>query len=155
MRNEMQKYPVSHWPDHPHVYWSPMRRWMHDMFPQIAEFNEPDQWMPEPDVDWVPRIEMTDHENSLILRAELPGVDAENVSLTIQDGELWLRGERRPAEEETNFLCREQRYGSFSRKIRLPYDIDANKIKTSFKNGVLTLRMPKAKAAIARQIQIH
>lgn len=89
---------------------------------------------------------------------ELPGVDEKDVDISIQNGNLTIRGEKRSQREESdkNYFFSERRYGAFERSFRLPEDVCEDAIKASFRNGVLSLRLPKLapKESASRKIEI-
>jgi len=105
---------------------------------------------------FVPAIDVTEDENNVALTAEIPGMEKDDLEVTVDNGVLTLRGEKKEEEvsEETGFHRVERRYGQFERRIRLPDYVDTDKIDASYQNGVLKLTMPKTEAAKARSIQI-
>jgi HSP20 family protein len=91
-----------------------------------------------------------------VVRAELPGVKPENLSLTVERRRLTLSGERTSeGPENGGYHRRERAWGKFSRSIELPADLDVERAEATFRNGVLTLRIPRAEAAKPRQITVH
>ncbi len=104
-----------------------------------------------------PRVSVTEDEASFRVSAELPGIEEKDIEVSLGDGTLTLKGERRWESEEKgkDYHRREQAYGSFHRVIPLPADVDAEKASASFKNGVLTVTLPKAATARSRKIEIE
>jgi HSP20 family protein len=103
-----------------------------------------------------PPINVFVRDGDVVVRAEVPGVKPGDVHIEAERGRLTLKGERKaPAEAEGSFHRRERRYGSFSRTIRLPEDVDIEKAQASYSNGVLTLRIPRAEAAKPRRIEVR
>ena len=92
-----------------------------------------------------PRMNVADLKDKIEIKAELPGLSEDDVTLTCQNGILTLSGERKQEVEEqnTDYYLKEMSAGSFSRSIRLPENIDESKIDAVFKNGVLTITIPK------------
>ena len=90
-------------------------------------------------------VEVSDSGTELKVRAELPGVDEKDVSVELQGDALTVRGEKKGAEEhkEEGYYLAERRYGTFKRTLRLPYAVETDKVQATFKNGVLTVTMPK------------
>jgi len=91
-----------------------------------------------------------------VIRAELPGVKPDSLSVTVERRRLTLRGERKPeGPENGGYHRRERAWGKFSRSMELPADLDVNQAEATFRNGVMTLRIPRAEAAKPRQITVH
>jgi HSP20 family protein len=105
---------------------------------------------------WAPPMDVEENADEFVVTTELPGVDRNDVQITAIDNELSIRGEVR-SEEETNeraWHARERRRGTFFRTLRLPVNVDTDKVKASFANGVLRLQLPKREEAKPRQIPI-
>jgi HSP20 family protein len=104
----------------------------------------------------MPAIDMYQTNDDVVVKATLPGLKSEDVDITVTGETLTLRGEFKQNDEqkETNYHIREQRYGSFERSILLPTDVEANKAKADFDNGVLTITMPIAEAVKPKSISI-
>jgi HSP20 family protein len=96
-----------------------------------------------------PAVDIVDKGNAYEISAELPGMDENNIDVKFADGTLTIRGEKRDEREEKkkNFYLAERRYGSFQRSFGVPPGVDADGIEASFKNGVLTVTLPKAPQA--------
>ncbi len=94
---------------------------------------------------WTPTVDIYENENSLVLTAEVPGVDENNIEIKIEDNTLTLKGERNFEKEtsEENYHRIERSYGSFYRSFSIPRNIDQEKIKAEHDNGVLRITMPK------------
>ncbi|MEE6207470.1 MAG: Hsp20/alpha crystallin family protein [Alphaproteobacteria bacterium] len=92
-----------------------------------------------------PRMDMVDLKDKIVINAELPGMDENNVKLSVENNVLTLSGERKQETEEENngYYFKETSSGSFSRSIRLPKNIDDTKIDAVFKKGILTISIPK------------
>lgn len=105
---------------------------------------------------WAPSVDLFESEKTLILKAELPEVDLDDIELRIDDDRLTLRGERRLKEEvsEKQFLRMERAYGPFHRTFDLPAKVDPDRVKAEFKRGILTVTMPKRETETSRQIPI-
>ncbi len=105
---------------------------------------------------WAPSIDMYEKEDSFIVRAELPGVNKDDVDISMTGDTLTIKGERKPPAEvkEEDYQCCEVCYGSFSRSITLPSAVDTDKIEASYGDGILELNLPKVKEAIPAKIQI-
>jgi len=105
---------------------------------------------------WAPPVDIYETENDIVLKAELPGVDPKDVEVRIEDNTLYLKGERKFEKEvkEQNYHRVERSYGSFARSFSLPNSISADKVKAEFKDGLLTLTMPKREEAKPKTIKI-
>ncbi|HET8727617.1 MAG TPA: Hsp20/alpha crystallin family protein [Alphaproteobacteria bacterium] len=92
-----------------------------------------------------PRVDVCETDRDLRVTAELPGVDPGDVDVTLDDDVLTLRGEKRSEQEDKqqNYHLSERFYGSFSRSIRLPFAADPDRVDASFKDGILTISLPK------------
>ena len=103
-----------------------------------------------------PAVDIAETGDLLTITAELPGVAAKDVDISLEKGVLTIRGEKRFEHEEKKDDYRriERSYGSFSRSFALPHEVDADKAKAEFKDGVLTLTLPKAEVSKARRIEI-
>ena len=106
---------------------------------------------------WAPPVDIYqngDHE--VVLRAELPGMTREDIDITVDNGTLTIRGEKKFSSEvkEESFHRIERRYGSFSRSFSLPQTVDTGKVGAEYKDGVLTVRLPLREEAKPRQIKV-
>jgi HSP20 family protein len=94
-----------------------------------------------------PKIDVSESKDGIEVAAELPGVDEKDIDVTLSNGVLTIRGEKKTERDETdknkNWHVIERRYGSFSRTVTLPYDPDSAKVEAKFEKGVLRVRLPK------------
>ena len=92
-----------------------------------------------------PRFEVSETEDNVIVEAELPGLEEKDIELTLQDNVLTLKGEKKREEEikKKNCYISERSYGHFQRSLQLGSGVDADQVNASFKNGVLTISIPK------------
>lgn len=108
---------------------------------------------------WAPVVDVQETADDITVHAELPGINPEDVNVTVQNGVLSITGEKREEREEgkasTSFHMLERRYGRFERSFALPRSVEADKVKAQFQNGVLTVRLPKSEEAKPRRIQIE
>ena len=106
---------------------------------------------------WAPPVDIYENGESLVLKAELPGVNPDDVEIRVEDNTLYLKGERKFEKEvkEQNYHRVERSYGTFTRTFSLPNSIDADKVAASYKDGVLTLTMPKKEEAKPKSIKIN
>ena len=113
----------------------------------------------EPEVStrsWAPPVDIYETEDAIVLKAELPGIDPKDVEVRVEDNTLYLKGERNYEKEvnEQNYHRIERSYGSFARSFSLPNSIDAEKVKAEYKDGLLTLTMPKREETKPKTIKI-
>ena len=103
-----------------------------------------------------PRVDIAENEQAFILQAELPGMKREEISVSLEDGVLTLSGERKTENEKEgpNYVHRERNTGSFKRTFRLGKEVKADKISAAYKDGVLTVTLPKAEEVKPRQIEV-
>ena len=108
---------------------------------------------------WVPmpKIDVSETKKDIMVKAELPGMDAKDINLTVKNGILTLSGEKREEsdEEEMNSFCRETSYGYFKRSIDLPADVDEEKIKADYRSGILKVTLPKVNGKDKKLIKIE
>ena len=106
---------------------------------------------------WAPPVDIYENGDSLVLKAELPGINPDEVEIRVEDNTLYLKGERKFEKEvkEQNYHRVERSYGTFTRSFSLPNSIDADKVAANFKDGVLTLTMPKKEEAKPKTIKIN
>ncbi len=105
---------------------------------------------------WSPAVDIYETDDNLILKAELPGVDPKDVEVRVEDSTLYLKGQRKFEREvkEENYHRVERSYGSFARTFTLPNGIDPDRVKAEYKDGLLTLTMPKREQAKPKTIKI-
>ena len=105
---------------------------------------------------WSPAVDMLDKKDEIVLRADLPGLDQKDIRVNVENGMLTISGSRQGEQEakEDDYYCCERWSGSFTRSMALPAGIDAEKIKATFKNGVLEVHVPKAAQPAGKSIEI-
>jgi HSP20 family protein len=103
-----------------------------------------------------PAMNVWTDEDNAVVTAELAGINPEDIDIAVENDTLTLRGTRNPeeVEEDATFHRRERRFGNFSRSFRLPFKVDAAKVDASFKNGVLSISLPRAEEDKPRKIAI-
>jgi len=106
--------------------------------------------------EWLPSLDVAETKGDLVVNAELPGMDPKEIDISLSEGVLTIKGEKRQEKEEKEegYHLIERSYGSFSRSIRLPKDVQSDKINASFKNGVLKVVLPKTEEAKKKEIKI-
>ncbi len=108
------------------------------------------------DQQWLPRVDVSETDEHVIVKAEVPGMDKNDIHITFSDGLLTIQGEKKEEEkkEKENYRFVESRYGSFSRSFRVPGGVDADKIDANYKDGVLKVTIPKTEEEKSRKIEI-
>ncbi|HZC94997.1 MAG TPA: Hsp20/alpha crystallin family protein, partial [Bradyrhizobium sp.] len=105
-----------------------------------------------------PKIDISETENEIQIKAEMPGIDQNNVEVLLEDDRLIIRGEKKEEREEDdkdrNYHVRERVQGAFSRTLPLPFAPDPNQVKAEFKNGVMTITIPKPQEVKQKQHRI-
>ncbi len=142
--------------------WRPMRdletleRRMADLFERFWGPSERERsvWGTE---GWAPSIESRVDNGNLIVKADLPGIDPKEVSISVLGNQLTIEGERKREEkkEEKDYFYQEVSYGKFSRTIPLPEGAEADKVKANYKNGVLEITIPAPKQLASKKVQIE
>jgi len=105
---------------------------------------------------WAPAVDIYETENELVVKADLPEVQDKEIDIRVENNMLTIRGERKFSNEvhEDNYLRVERAYGSFARSLSLPNTVNTEAIKAEYKNGVLTVQMPKREETKPKQIKI-
>jgi HSP20 family protein len=106
---------------------------------------------------WVPAVDIKETENELIFKADIPDIEMKDIDVRLENGTLTLRGERKfeGAKENGGWHRVERSYGTFERVFALPETVDAEGVKADYKNGVLTVTLPKKELAKPRQIKVQ
>jgi HSP20 family protein len=127
-------------------YWQPwreietLRSQFDRVFDDLAQFTNNND-----STGWTPAVELKDNENEIVLRAQLPGIDAKDLDVQVTREAVSIAGEHRHEQktEEKGFFRSEFRYGKFQRVIPLPVAVQNDQVKAAYKDGVLTLTLPK------------
>ena len=137
------------------VKWNPFGQFeelSHLFGPQLGRRSE----LLSRDIEWKPAADIIEREDEYLIKADLPEVKREDVDITLENGVLTLKGERRSDEARENDKQHrvESFYGSFARSFRLPEDVDASAIHAESKDGVLRLHLPKTKVEKPQVVKI-
>ena len=130
-----------------------LRREVDDIF---SRFFDTGQSRDLAESAFVPAVDVKETEASFEVSAEVPGLKPEEIKVEYNDGLLTLSGEKREEREEDkgNYHVVERRYGSFSRSVRLPKEVDVEQLKASHKDGVLVVTLPKAAKSASKTIEV-
>jgi HSP20 family protein len=140
--------------------WDPLRemttmREMMDRTFDEAFFDTPRLWSRR--FEGFPlALDIAEDQESYMVKASIPGVDPNDVEVTLTDNTLTIKGEVKEETdvEERNYHLRERRFGSFTRNVTLPLPVDADKVEATHENGVLSLRLPKTEAVKPKKISV-
>jgi len=140
--------------------WKPMR----DLFDIHGEMNrvfddffKPTRYREDGSAwDWMPAVDVAELDDRYEIRAEVPGLSEKDVHVSVTDNVLTLKGEKKHQHEEKSqkYHRVERSYGSFERSFTLPSTLKVEDIKATFKNGILTVHVPKSEAVKPKEIQI-
>ncbi|WP_420641391.1 Hsp20/alpha crystallin family protein [Candidatus Leptofilum sp.] len=135
------------------VRWNPMN--------PVSLMNEFDRLFERPYTrtasNWNIALDVAETEDNYLVKATVPGVNVEDIEITLEDDVLLLKGEiqREEEVEEAKYHLRERRYGRFSRSIRFPMAVNRDAIEATYTNGILSLNVPKAEAVKPKRITIN
>lgn len=142
------------------IRWEPfqelvsLREAMNRLFEESFVWPWPERLVPGR-VGSVP-LDVYETEDTVVVKAALPGIKPEDVDITVRENTLVIKGEAKAAEEvrEENYLRRELRYGAFSREVSLPTMVRADRAEAMCENGILTIKLPKAEEVKPKTIKI-
>lgn len=135
---------------------SNLRREMDRIFNELIPFN----WrLEEPEMgisSWTPRTDMMENDDEYVIQVDLPGMAKDHIDINVHDNMLTIEGERHEEsrEEGSGYLRSERSFGAFKRSFSLPSHVVGDKVKASFKNGVLTVHLPKAEKSKRKKVTI-
>jgi len=103
-----------------------------------------------------PSVDIFEDKNDVVVKAELPGIKKEDIDVTLTDDTISIAGEKKKEEEveKKNYYWWESSYGSFSRTFTLPAEVQTDKVKTQFKDGILEIRIPKTDEAVKKEKKV-
>ena len=106
--------------------------------------------------EWIPAFDISENDKEYVVSAELPGIDIKDVDITISDGILSVKGEKKHETEDKgeNYHRIERHYGSFHRSFRIPGRVESDKVDASYKDGILKVLLPKAEGTETKKIDI-
>ena len=120
----------------------------------LEDFEWPDMLSKE--MTFTPAFDVSETENELIVKGEVPGMDEKDIDINISHGLLTITGEKKHEKEDKNenYHCVERHYGKFSRTMRVPFEVEADKVDATYKDGVLKVTLPKCETAKPKKIEI-
>ncbi len=131
-----------------------LRREMDRLFDRLSEWKP--SFLRGEEGQWLPAVDLSETAKEIIVKAELPGMELDDIEVSLTGNTLKIHGERKQETEEEgeNFHKIERSYGAFMRTIQLPAEVDPDNVKATYKKGVLTIKMPKTKAETMKKIEI-
>ena len=139
---------------------SPLSRWGdwdHDVERMLQNLLQPVRWVEEAAGDMVPVMDVKERADDYVIKTEMPGVNKDQISITLEHGVLTICGETQSEKEEKDgerVLRQERRYGKYVRSLRLGTQIDEMKIVANYRDGVLELTLPKAEEVKPKKITV-
>ena len=106
--------------------------------------------------EWAPSLDVSETKDNFVVKAEVPGIDAKDIDISLTGDVLTIKGEKKQEKEEKeeDYHLVERSYGAFSRSIRLPAEVESTKIRASYKNGILRVTLPKSEKVKAKEVRI-
>ena len=137
------------------IRWDPFREF-NTLPGRFGGFFGRDWDLPTATTTWSPSVDIFENDNEVVIKAELPGMDAKNIEVRLENNVLLLKGERHFEKEakEENYHRVEREYGSFSRSFSLPTAVDGDKVNAEYKDGVLKIVLPKKEERKPKPIKI-
>jgi len=126
-----------------------------DLFDRmLSDWNVPSLWNDEDVV--VPAFDISENENEYVISGEIPGIDPKDLEVTLTDGMLSIKGEKKQESEDKqeDYHRIERHYGSFQRSFRVPENINRDKLNANYKDGILKLTLPKAEQSDVKKIEV-
>jgi HSP20 family protein len=144
----MALIPRRHWRD-----MEVLRRGMDSLWDRFTG-ERPTEWLRG---EWVPSLDVSETKDKVVVKAEAPRIDPKEIAISLKSGILTLKGEKKQEREEKDesYHLIERSYGSFSRSVRLPAEVQEDQVKASYKDGILTITLPKTERAKERSIKIE
>jgi HSP20 family protein len=106
--------------------------------------------------EWLPSLDVAETKNELVVKAEVPGMNPKDIDISLSDGVLTIKGDKRQEKEEkeADYHLVERSYGSFIRSVQLPKEVQSDKISASYKDGILKISLPKSEEAKKKEVKI-
>jgi HSP20 family protein len=106
--------------------------------------------------EWLPSLDVAETKDDIVVKAEVPGMDPKDVEISLSNGVLTIKGEKKHEreEKEEDYHLIERSYGAFTRSVQLPAEVQSNKVNASYKNGILKVTLPKSEEAKIKEIKI-
>jgi len=136
--------------------WKGMDVLRNEMDRVFERFLEPRWFEFEPAGEWAPTVDMAETKDAVVVKAEIPGVDQNDIAVTLQDQVLTIKGEKHREKEDKDekYHRVERTWGAFTRSLRMPVAVAGDKVTATFKDGTLTIMLPKAAEAKGTMIPV-
>lgn len=123
-----------------------LRKEMERIFDRFGDWELPEL---RPFGEWAPSLDLSETKDAFVVKAEIPGIEPKEIEVSLDSQMLTIKGEKKQEKEQKDeqFYRMERAYGAFMRSVRLPAAVDASKVSAAFKNGLLTVTLPKAPGA--------
>jgi HSP20 family protein len=141
-----------------------MARWEHHIDQMFENFLGrrlrpfwPERWPAAGTEISTPAVDLYEEKDDIVVKAELPGMEKDNIEVNLTDNRLTIKGEKKQEQEskKENYYRSERSYGSFVRTLELPREVQTAKVKAAFKNGVLEIRLPKTEEAKKKETKVQ
>lgn len=136
--------------------WKGMYALRQEMDRVFDRFFEPRWGELESTGEWAPKVDMSETNDAVVVKAEIPGVEQKDINVSLQDQALTIKGEKHHEKEEKDekYYRVERSWGAFTRSFRMPAAVESDKVAATFKDGTLTIKLPKAPAAKGTTIPV-
>ena len=137
--------------------WGDLDRMFEDFLGRRLRSFWPERWWPSERMGFTtPAVDLYEENDDIVVKAELPGMEKDNIEVNLSGNQLTIKGEKKEEEEvkKEGYYRSERSYGSFLRTLELPAEVQADNVKAAFKNGVLEIRLPKTEEAKKKEIKI-
>ena len=136
--------------------WRGMDMLRNEMDRVFDRFLEPRWYEFEPAGEWAPMVDVSETKDAIVVKAEIPGVEQKDINVSLQDQVLTIKGEKRQEKEEKDekYHRVERSWGAFTRSFRMPMAVAGDKVTATFKDGTLTIMLPKAAEAKGTMIPV-
>ena len=136
--------------------WGDLDRMFDDFLGRRLRSFWPERWWPTRMEITTPVVDLYEEKDDIVVKAELPGMEKDNIEVNLSDNRLTIKGEKKKEEEvkKEGYYRSERSYGSFIRTLELPSEVQTDKVKAAFKNGVLEIRLPKTEEAKKKETKV-
>jgi len=137
--------------------WGDLDRMFEDFLGRRLRPFWPERWWPAAGMEiTTPAVDLYEEKDDIVVKAELPGMEKDNIEVNLSENRLTIKGEKKKEEEvkKEGYYRSERSYGSFVRTLELPTEVQTDKVKAAFKNGILEIRLPKTEEAKKKETKV-